>query len=151
MIFGLQTAFFDGFNVLMSFLAQKWYRTVMKSPQKASFVTKACKIQFFHAIPLFKNDAERSRFFFKKPKHAKSLVCSCNFLILFSHEWHQTFRTLMYSFLITICCVLVRSRSVVHINIHFLKKLCFFSSSMQNHAEWFGNYAKNSLLEPTRT
>ena len=41
-IFGLQTMFFDGFNVLMSFLAQKWYRTVMKSPQKASFGTKTC-------------------------------------------------------------------------------------------------------------
>ena len=36
-IFGLQTSFFDGFNVLMSFLTQKWYRTVMKSPKKASF------------------------------------------------------------------------------------------------------------------
>ena len=46
-IFGLQTLFFDGFNVLMSFLAQKWCRTVMKSSQKASFGTKTCKILIF--------------------------------------------------------------------------------------------------------
>ena len=41
--FGLQTMFFDGFNVLLSFLAETWYRTNMKLPQKASFGPEACK------------------------------------------------------------------------------------------------------------
>ena len=54
-VFCLQTTFFDGFTVLMSFLAQKSYRTVMKSHQKAIFGTNNCKI----------------------------LICSCIFPILF--------------------------------------------------------------------
>ena len=29
-------------------------------------------------------------------QNMQNLIFSCNFLILFSHEWHQTFRTLMY-------------------------------------------------------
>ena len=41
-LFGLQTTFFDVFNVLLSFLAEKWYRTIMKSHQKANFGTKEC-------------------------------------------------------------------------------------------------------------
>ena len=36
-MFGLQTAFFNGFNVLLSFLAEKSYRTNMKLPQKVCF------------------------------------------------------------------------------------------------------------------
>ena len=35
-VFGLQTTFFDGFNVLLSFLAEKRYRTILKSLQKVS-------------------------------------------------------------------------------------------------------------------
>ena len=75
----------------MSFLAEKSYRTVMKSLQKASFGTKACKI----------------------------LTFSCNFLILFTHEWHQTFRTLMYM---------------------------FFRFSTQSRAESYGNYIRNHIF-----
>ena len=41
--FGLQTTVVDGFNVLLSFLAEKWYRTIMKLPQKASFRPKHAK------------------------------------------------------------------------------------------------------------
>ena len=40
--FGLQTTFFNSFNVLFSFLAEKLHRTIMKSPQKVSFGTKTC-------------------------------------------------------------------------------------------------------------
>ena len=39
-VFGIQTPFFDGFNVLLSFLAEKWYRTNMKSPSKPRVGTK---------------------------------------------------------------------------------------------------------------
>ena len=42
--FGLQTAFFDSFNVLLNCLTEKWYRTNMKLPQKASFGPEACEI-----------------------------------------------------------------------------------------------------------
>ena len=42
--FCLQTTFFDGFNVFLSFLAEKCYRTIMNSPQKASFGTNMCII-----------------------------------------------------------------------------------------------------------
>ena len=42
LFFGLQTTFFDGFNVLLNFLAEKWYRTIMKSPQKTSFGPQTC-------------------------------------------------------------------------------------------------------------
>ena len=40
-VFYIQTTFFDGFNV---FLAEKWYRTIMKSPHKASFGPATCEI-----------------------------------------------------------------------------------------------------------
>ena len=43
-VFDLQTAFLDGFTVLLSFLAEKWYRTNMKLPQKASFGPEAYEI-----------------------------------------------------------------------------------------------------------
>ena len=41
-VFGLQTTVFYGFSMLLSFLAEKCYRTIMKSPQKPSFGTKMC-------------------------------------------------------------------------------------------------------------
>ena len=40
--FVIQTAFSDGFKVLLSFLAERWYRTIMSSPQKANSRTKTC-------------------------------------------------------------------------------------------------------------
>ena len=43
-VFGLQTTFLDGFNVLLSFLTQKWYRTNMKLPQQASFGPETCEV-----------------------------------------------------------------------------------------------------------
>ena len=43
-VFGLQTAFFYGFSVLLSFLAEKSYRTNMKSPQKASLEPETCEV-----------------------------------------------------------------------------------------------------------
>ena len=43
-VFGLQTTPFDSFNVLLSFLAEKWYRTNMKLPQKASLGSEMCEI-----------------------------------------------------------------------------------------------------------
>ena len=43
-IFCLQTMFFYSFNVLLNFLAEKLYRTNMKSPQKASFGPETCEI-----------------------------------------------------------------------------------------------------------
>ena len=36
---------FDGFNVLLSFLAEKWYRSNMKLPQKASFGSETCEME----------------------------------------------------------------------------------------------------------
>ena len=41
-VFGILTTLFYVFNVLLSFLAQNWGRTIMKSHQKASFGTKMC-------------------------------------------------------------------------------------------------------------
>ena len=43
-VFHLQTTFFDGFNVLLNFLAEKIYRTNMKLPQQASFGPEMCEI-----------------------------------------------------------------------------------------------------------
>ena len=43
-VFGLQTVFFYSFNVLLSFLAEKWYRTNIKLPQKISFGSETCEI-----------------------------------------------------------------------------------------------------------
>ena len=42
--FDLQTTCFDSFNVLLSFLAEKWYRTNMKLPQQASFGHETCEM-----------------------------------------------------------------------------------------------------------
>ena len=42
-VLGLQITLFDGFNVLFSFLAEKWYRTNMKLPQEASFGPETCE------------------------------------------------------------------------------------------------------------
>ena len=42
--FGLQTTFFDGFNVFMSFLAEKWYRTNTNLPQKQISNPKRAKL-----------------------------------------------------------------------------------------------------------
>ena len=41
----LQTTFFYGFKVLLSFLAEILYRTIMKSLQKASFGPQTCEIE----------------------------------------------------------------------------------------------------------
>ena len=45
-VFNFQTTFslFYGFNVLLSFLAEKQYRTKVKLPQKLSFGAEACEI-----------------------------------------------------------------------------------------------------------
>ena len=43
--FGLQTAFFDGFNVFFTFLAEICLRTVVESSQKASFGSETCEIR----------------------------------------------------------------------------------------------------------
>ena len=43
-VLGLQTAFFDSFNVLLSFLFEKCYRTNMQVPQKSSFGPETCEI-----------------------------------------------------------------------------------------------------------
>ena len=43
-VFGLQPTFFYSFHVLLSFLAEKLYRTNMKLPQKASFGSEMCEI-----------------------------------------------------------------------------------------------------------
>ena len=44
-IFCLQTTFFDGFKVLVSFLTEKWCRTIYKFLQKTNFEFKTCKIE----------------------------------------------------------------------------------------------------------
>ena len=44
-VFGLQPVFFEGFNVLLSFLVEKWYRTNMNLPQKTSFGSETCEIE----------------------------------------------------------------------------------------------------------
>ena len=44
-VFYLQTMFFHSFNVLLSFLAEKEYRTNIKLPQKASFGPETCEIE----------------------------------------------------------------------------------------------------------
>ena len=43
-VFGIQTTFVYSFDVLLSFLAETWYRTNMKSPQKVSFGPETCEI-----------------------------------------------------------------------------------------------------------
>ena len=42
-VFGIQTAFSDSFNVLLSFLAEKWYRTNMTLSQKVSSGPETCE------------------------------------------------------------------------------------------------------------
>ena len=45
LFFGLETALLDSFNVLLSFLAEKWYRTNMKLSQKEIFWPETCEIE----------------------------------------------------------------------------------------------------------
>ena len=50
-VFNLHIMFFNGFNVLLSFLAEKWYRTIMKLPQKTSFGTNTCSFGTSITLP----------------------------------------------------------------------------------------------------
>ena len=43
-VFGIQTTFSDSSNALLSLLAEKRYRTNMKSPQKASLGYEMCEM-----------------------------------------------------------------------------------------------------------
>ena len=51
LFFDLQTAFFDGFNVLFRFLAEIRLRTIIKSPQKASSRPITCKFRTTCTLP----------------------------------------------------------------------------------------------------